>query len=90
MGDFHSDDDLRDGIRARCAGAREPALHAARRRTGGRFYSGVWIAIAGLAACVVGYLREFKGLHCLLGVVPAALYAANPWSVMVFVKFTGG
>ena len=56
----------------------------------GGFIAGWWIAIAGLAACVVGYLREFKGLHCLLGVVPAALYAANPWSVMVFVKFTGG
>ena len=55
----------------------------------GGFIAGFWIAIAGLASCVIGYVREFKGLKCLLGVVPAALYAANPWSVMVFVKFVG-
>jgi hypothetical protein len=55
----------------------------------GGFIAGWWIAIAGLASCVVGYVREFKGPRCLLGVIPAALYAANPWSVMVFVKFVG-
>ena len=54
------------------------------------FMAGWWVAIAGLALCVVGYFKEFKGPKCLLGVVPAALYVANPWSVMVFVKFTGG
>ena len=56
----------------------------------GGFIAGWWLGIAGLALCVTGYIREFKGLKCLLGVVPAALYVANPWSVMVFVKFTGG
>lgn len=56
----------------------------------GGFIAGWWLGIAGLALCVIGYIREFKGLNCLLGVVPAALYVANPWSVMVFVKFTGG
>jgi hypothetical protein len=55
----------------------------------GGFIAGWWIAIAGLTLCVVGYIKEFKGMNCLLGVVPAALYAANPWSVMVFVKFAG-
>ena len=56
----------------------------------GGFIAGWWIAIAGLASCVIGYIRQSKGLRCLLGVVPAALYAANPWSAMLFVKFTGG
>ena len=56
----------------------------------GGFIAGWWIALAGLASCVLGYVREYKGPLCLLGVVPAALYAANPWSVMVFVKFAGG
>ena len=55
----------------------------------GGFIAGWWLALAGLTSCVLGYFREFKGLHCLLGVVPAALYVANPWSVMVFVKFIG-
>ena len=62
------------------------------QRTGvqaGGFIAGWWIAIAGLALCVVGYNKEFKGLKCLLGVIPAALYVANPWSAMVFVKFVG-
>ena len=53
------------------------------------FITGWWISIAGLTLCVVGYFREFRGLNCLLGVVPAAAYVANPWSVMVFVKFIG-
>ena len=53
------------------------------------FIAGWWIAIAGLTLCVVGYFKEFKGLNCVLGVVPAALYVANPWSVLVFVKFLG-
>ena len=56
----------------------------------GGLIAGWWIAIAGLALCVVGYIREFKGLNCLLGVVPAAVYVANPWSFALFVKFTGG
>ena len=56
----------------------------------GGFIAGWWLAIGGLALCVTGYLREFKGLNCLLGVVPAAAYVASPWSAMVFVKFTGG
>ena len=56
----------------------------------GGFIAGWWIAIAGLTLCVVGYIREFKGLNCLLGVVPAAVYVANPWSFALFVKFTGG
>ena len=56
----------------------------------GGFIAGWWLAIAGLALCVIGYIREFKGLNCLLGVVPAAAYVANPWSAALFVKFTGG
>jgi hypothetical protein len=56
----------------------------------GGFIAGWWLAMAALALCVLGYLREYKGPWCLLGVVPAALYVANPWSVMVFVKFIGG
>jgi hypothetical protein len=56
----------------------------------GGFIAGWWLAMAGLTACVLGYYKEYKGPKCLLGVVPAALYVANPWSVMVFVKFTGG
>lgn len=56
----------------------------------GGFIAGWWVAIGGLALCVVGYLKELKGPKCLLGVIPAALYAANPWSAMVFVKFAGG
>lgn len=56
----------------------------------GGFIVGWWIAIVGLALCVVGYIQEFKGLNCLLAVVPAAAYVANPWSVMVFTKFIGG
>ncbi len=56
---------------------------------GAGFIAGWWIAITGLTLCVVGYFKEFKGQKCLLGVVPAALYVANPWSVMVFVKFIG-
>ena len=48
------------------------------------------MCLAAMTLCVVGYVREYKGLFCLLGVVPAALYVANPWSVMVFVKFIGG
>lgn len=55
----------------------------------GGFIAGWWLAIGGLAACVVGYYTDFKGPKCLLGVVPAALYVANPWSAMVFVKFIG-
>ena len=55
----------------------------------GGFITGWWLGIGGLASCVIGYLCEYKGLHCLMGVVPAALYVANPWSVMVFVKFLG-
>jgi hypothetical protein len=56
----------------------------------GGFIAGWWLAIGALALCVLGYIREYKGPVCLLGVVPAALYVANPWSVMVFVKFVGG
>ena len=56
----------------------------------GGFIAGWWLAIAGLTSCVVGYFKEFKGPNCLIGVVPAALYVANPWSAMVFVKFAGG
>lgn len=56
----------------------------------GGFIAGWWLAIMALALCVTGYYREYKGPLCLLGVVPAALYVANPWSVMVFVKFIGG
>jgi hypothetical protein len=56
----------------------------------GGFIAGWWIAITGLALCVIGYTREYKGPLCLLGVVPAAVYVANPWSVALFVKFTGG
>jgi hypothetical protein len=55
----------------------------------GGFMAGAWLAIGGLALCVVGYFKEFAGLNCLLAVVPAALYVANPWSWMVFVKFLG-
>jgi hypothetical protein len=47
-------------------------------------------AVAERHGIVIGYFREYKGPLCLLGVVPAALYVANPWSVMVFVKFIGG
>ena len=54
------------------------------------FITGWWLSIAGLALCVVGYIREFKGLKCLLAVVPAAAYVANPWSVIVFASFIGG
>ena len=56
----------------------------------GGFIAGWWIAIASFALCVVGYVREFKSASCLVGVVPAALYVANPWGAMVFVKFIGG
>ena len=56
----------------------------------GGFIAGWWLAIAGFTLCVLGYFREFRGLHCLLAVVPAGVYVANPWSVMVFVKFMGG
>ena len=56
----------------------------------GGFIAGWWIAIIGLALCVIGYIRDLKGLNCLLGVVPAAVYVVNPWSVALFVKFTGG
>ncbi len=56
----------------------------------GGFIGGWWLAIAAMTLCVIGYFREFKGPFCLLGVVPAGLYVANPWSVMVFVKFIGG
>jgi hypothetical protein len=56
----------------------------------GGFIAGWWLAIGGLALCVIGYIRDLKGLNCLFAVVPAAAYVANPWSVMVFVKFTGG
>ena len=52
-------------------------------------FAGWWLAIAALASCVLGYIREYKGPLCLLGVVPSALYVANPFSVMVFVKFVG-
>jgi hypothetical protein len=55
----------------------------------GGFIAGWWLAIAALALCVLGYFREYKGPLCLLGVVPAALYVANPFSVMVIVKFVG-
>ena len=55
----------------------------------GGFIAGWWLAIAALASCVLGYIREYKGPLCLLGVVPSALYVANPFSVMVFVKFVG-
>jgi hypothetical protein len=55
----------------------------------GGFIAGWWLAIVALALCVTGYIREYKGTPCLLGVVPASLYVANPWSVMVFVKFVG-
>ncbi len=55
----------------------------------GGFIAGWWLAIGGLAACVVGYFKDFKGPKCLLGVIPAALYVANPWSAVVFVKFLG-
>lgn len=55
----------------------------------GGFIAGWWIAIVGFALCVTGYMREYKGVPCLLGIVPAALYVANPWSVMVFVNFVG-
>ena len=55
----------------------------------GGFIAGWWLAIGGLAACGFGYYKAFKGLKCLVGVVPAALYVANPWSAMVFVKFLG-
>jgi hypothetical protein len=55
----------------------------------GGFIAGWWIAIGGLTLCVVGYFKEFKGLVCLLGVIPAALYVANPWSAIAFVKFIG-
>ena len=55
----------------------------------GGFIAGWWLAIGALASCVLGYIREYKGPICLLGVVPAALYVANPFSVMVFTKFVG-
>ncbi len=56
----------------------------------GGFIAGWWLAVGGLASCVIGYIKEFKGPNCLIGVAPAALYVANPWSAMVFVKFVGG
>lgn len=56
----------------------------------GGFIAGWWLAIGGMTLCVLGYFREFNGLRCLFGVVPAAVYVANPWSAMMFVKFTGG
>jgi hypothetical protein len=55
----------------------------------GGFIAGWWVAVGGLALCIVGYIKEFKGMNCLLGVIPAALYVANPWSAMVFVTFIG-
>jgi hypothetical protein len=55
----------------------------------GGFIAGWWLAIGALASCVLGYIREYKGPICLLGVIPAALYVANPFSVMVFTKFVG-
>lgn len=55
----------------------------------GGFIAGWWLAIGSLASCVLGYIRDYKGPMCLLGVVPAALYVANPFSVMVFSKFVG-
>ena len=55
----------------------------------GGFIAGWWLAIGGLASCVFGYFKEFKSMNCILGVIPAALYVANPWSAMAFVKFLG-
>jgi hypothetical protein len=55
----------------------------------GGFIAGWWLAITGLTLCVIGYFKEFKSMNCLAGVVPAALYVANPWSAIVFVKFVG-
>ena len=55
----------------------------------GGFIAGWWLAIAGLASCVFGYFKDMSQMKCLLGVIPAALYVANPWSAMVFVKFLG-
>ena len=55
----------------------------------GGFIAGWWLAIGALASCVLDYIREYKGPICLLCVVPAALYVANPFSVMVFTKFVG-
>ncbi len=55
----------------------------------GGFIAGWWLAIGGLTLCVVGYFKDFKGPKCLLGVVPAALFVANPWSAIAFVKFIG-
>jgi hypothetical protein len=55
----------------------------------GGFMAGAWLAIAGLALCVTGYFKEYKGLKCLLGVIPAALYVGNVWSWLVFAKFAG-
>lgn len=55
----------------------------------GGFIAGWWLAVGGLAGCVIGYIKDYKGMRCLLGVIPAALYVANPWSAMVFVKFIG-
>jgi hypothetical protein len=68
------------------------ANHLYTQRSGvqaGGFIAGWWLAIGGMAACGFGYYKEFRGLKCLLGAVPAALYVANPWSAMVFVKFIG-
>src|SRR4051812_22330687 len=56
----------------------------------GGFFVGWWIAIAALALCVIGYMREYKGNHCLICVIPAALYVANPWSVLAFIRLTAG
>ena len=55
----------------------------------GGFVAGWFVAIGALALCVIGYIKEFKGLKCLLGVIPAALYVANPWSALVFATFIG-
>jgi hypothetical protein len=55
----------------------------------GGFITGWWLAVAGLALCITGYFKEFKGPNCLLGVAPAALYVANPWSAVIFLKFIG-
>lgn len=56
----------------------------------GGFIAGWWLAVIALALCVSGYFRSYKGPLCLAAVVPAALYVANPWSAMLFVKFIGG
>lgn len=55
----------------------------------GGFIAGWWLAIGGLASCVLGYLKDYKGTKCLLAVIPAALYVANPWSAIAFINFLG-